>query len=141
MARPFADQTRTILMDCLLLALAGPAEAALDFTRLLMYSGLAIISIVAMSAAGLRSRKLSLATIVLVAAFCLLFTPWYCFAPFPAEAYDDADVVYHAAAFRILGFAWIATCVLVAVCLGLANTRGRRRPSDFSAARPAGPTA
>ena len=101
-------------MQSMLLAIAGLAEAAMAMVRLMMGTGLLVIGLFALPAMLKRSRELAITAIVLLAAFCIVFQPWYCFAPFDAEDYGDSDTEYHAARFRHVGVCWVAVSSFVA---------------------------
>ena len=94
------------------LAAAGPAEAAWLFGMLLMNACLVAICLVAGLAAIVRSRVMAVIALVLLIAFCIFFQPWYCFAPFEAEAYADPDVVSAAGEFQFVGAFWVVTSAL-----------------------------
>lgn len=84
------------------------------FMMQIMYACLAIIAIAAAAALVTRWRWLSITAFVLLGAFCAFFEPWYCFAPFEAEAYEDPDVVKAASRFWLAGLCWIITALLTA---------------------------
>ena len=96
-------------MEFILLGAAGLAEAAWAFEMMLMGGGLLVTGFCASLALTVRSRKLAIAAIVLLAVNCVYFQPWYCFTPFEADAYDDLDVVSAAGSFQFLGICWLAT--------------------------------
>jgi hypothetical protein len=118
-------------MNWNLIAAAGIAEAAWMFARLLMYAGLFVVGFFAAVAAANGSRKLANVALAALVIFCVLFQPWGCFAPFAAEAYDDPDVVYHAAEFRLVGIVWIGVSLFTLISFGAAWSKAsRQKPPD-----------
>ena len=99
----------------------------------LMWSGLLATCLVALLAVLARSQHVAVVAIVFLAGFTIFFEPWYCFAPFEPEAYQDPDVVLAAAYFRVIGIAWIVTCLFV--LLTSAAVFRRRAPSRLKSGK------
>jgi hypothetical protein len=98
-------------------AAAGLAEAAWATAACVMSLALAVVGVVIVFAFALRSQGVAVFAAVLLLLATLVFQPWQCFSPFEEAAYADPDVRSAAETFRVVGVAWVVSCVAAIACL------------------------
>jgi hypothetical protein len=114
--------------DMELLALAGLAEAGLAAAGGLMILGIGLTVLASFLGTLFRSRRMSIASLVVWGLFTLWWQPWHDLSP---TASDDPDMQFFQSSFRMLAWWWVVSSlgVFVAMCHAFP------RRSD-SAARP-----
>jgi len=98
------------------LGMAGLAEYVAWITLMIALGSLLLVLFLTGLSLALRSWKLALVALALLAGFGVYFTPWTSLAPYPA---GDSDVIYWMSLWRWLtvfwGFLVAGACVSVVV--------------------------
>jgi hypothetical protein len=121
-----------------LVAMAGPAEAAIQAVLFMAWSGLAATAVLLLLGLSVRSAAPTVLGVCIWLVLTGHLTPWRALAPI-VEGADDPDVVHWANAARRMAIGWVVVSIATLLCAVVKGLQQRRAGPATRGTEPDGP--
>ena len=122
----------------MIFAAAGLAEAAWAAMSGLIILTFGVVGITTLVGTIFWPRRAPVVHLVIWLAATFVLQPFYCFAPFEPEAYNDPDVQSAAGMFFFAGKVWLGSLIPIVAGFIVAAWARRKRSPDQPTPSPSG---